>query len=426
MTVNAASLRFALAFVLARAALFVAPILLANLIPVAAYGRLETAQSLGSILSVITAFGLSSTVPLILIRADHSARWDTLLLLVGAGSAVLLVLAALGGLAAGDPGSPWLLVPLATAALMLQGLWSTVLKSRGNGTAAVFVEASFWLAALAGGLVWTLAGASMAWLALPIFGHCAVLLGVTLRAWLPVRAPFGLPDLHDNLRLAAPLLLTAILSILVSTAGRTIIGLASPGEAVGLYAVLYRATALPLVAHQLLIIWQFRQIFRWDDATAARLLPLIVAAVAASALALWLVIPPLGWLLGGRFIATFAGHGSAGAIILAQTVLWSAIAINDLLNSRLKIAGAVAMGTAPFLLLAAAALFAFLRMLPAGAGTASVLDHFVLGYAALMLGFYIVQCAVMHARGARFPLLWGIAIASFLGLALLSRLPTAF
>lgn len=325
-----------------------------------------------------------------------------------------------------DVGSLWLLVPLSTAALMLQSLWSAVLKSRGNGTVAVFVEASFWLAALAGGLLYARITQSMAWLAALIFGQCSILLAITVRAWLAVRAPFGLDDLKDNLWLAAPLLVTSILTIFVSTAGRAILGTVSPGEAVGLYAVLYRATALPLVAHQILIIWQFRQVFSWDEAKVGTLSALIVAAVAVSALGLWMVLEPLGWMLGKRFVETFSQHRFAGGVILAQTILWSAIAMNDLLNSRLKIAAPVAMGTAPFLALAVPLLLVWLGSLPKTEGSALMLDCFVAGYAGLMLGFYLVQCGVMYRKGARFPALWGVAMASFIGLIGVSFLPAPF
>ncbi len=415
-----AKLRYLAAFGIARASLFAAPVMLANLVSISDYGHVETAQSLGSILSILAAFGLSSTIPLILIQKDRSARWDTLLFMTAAGSVIIIATGAIGGLIARDAGSLSLLVPIATAALMLQGLWSTILKSRGNGTAAVFVEASFWLAALAGGLLYAGFGPSMGWLAGFILAQCAILLAITIRAWLAVRAPFGLDDLGDNLRLAAPLLFTAILSVFVSTAGRAILGAVSPGEAVGLYAVLYRATALPLVAHQILIIWQFREAFSWDEAKAGQLLALIVAAVAASALVLALMLPPLGWLLGQRFFETFAHHRFATEIILAQTVLWSAIAMNDLLNSRLKMAGTVAVGTALFLALAVPGLLVWLERQPMGSDPAAMLDRFVAGYAALMLGFYLVQCGAMYRMGARFWALWGVSIASFSGLFALS------
>ena len=415
-----AKLRYLFAFGIARGSLFAAPVLLGNLVSISDYGHVETAQSLGSILSALAAFGLSGTIPLILIQKDSGARWDTLLLLLAAGSSIFIATGAIGGLIARDAGSLWLLVPFTTAALMLQGLWSTVLKSRGNGTAAVFVEASFWLAALAGGLLYAGFGPSMAWLAGLILCQCVILLAITIRAWLAVRAPFGLDDLKANLRLAAPLLFTAILSICVSTAGRAILGTVSPGEAVGLYAVLYRATALPLVAHQILIIAQFRQAFSWDEAKAGQLLALIVVAVAASALALWLMLPLLGWLLGQRFFETFGQHGAATGIILAQTVLWSAIAMNDLLSSRLKLAGTVAIRTALFLALTGPGLLAWLDRLPVGVDPAAMLNRFVVGYAALMLGFYLVQCGAMYHKGARFPALWGVSIASFAGLIALS------
>lgn len=420
MNISVRTVHFAGAFVVARAALFLAPILLANLVSIADYGRIETAQAIGGILSVCTAFGLSSTVPLILIRNDQTARWDTLLVLVMAGSAAMLACAAVGSLIVRDLGSQWVLGPLATGLLMLQGLWSTVLKSRGDGTSAVLLEASFWLVALAGGALYAWCGRSMGWIFMLLFAYGLLLLAATVRTWLPVRADFGLSDLRNNLQLSAPLLLTSLLSIFVSTAGRTILGVTTSGEVVGLYAVLYRATALPLVAHQILIIWQFRQIFSWEEAQARKYLPLIALAVAACIFAQWVLIEPLGWALGKRFDQTFIHHEKSGGIILAQTVLWSAIALNDLLNSRLKIAKPVVMWTGPFLGFSAAALLAYVSALPSGAAPGLALDTFVTGYAALMLGFYLVQCFAMYRNGARYPELWSIAAGTFIGMTALS------
>jgi hypothetical protein len=295
-----------------------------------------------------------------------------------------------------------------------------VLKSRGDGTSAVFLEASYWLIALAGGALYACCGRSMGWIFVLLLGYALVLLAATLRAYLPVRASFDLSDLKDNLSLAAPLLVTSVLSIFVSTAGRTILSVTTSGEVVGLYAVLYRATALPLVAHQILIIWQFRQIFSWEEAQARKFLPLIALAVSVCIVAQWLLIGPLGWMLGKRFDETFAQHEREGGIILAQTILWSAIALNDLLNSRLKIAKPVAMWTGPFLVASAAALLAYVAALPSGTGPGVALGTFVSGYAALMLGFYLVQCFAMYRSGARYPELWAVAAGTFIGVTALS------
>ncbi|AMK26084.1 MULTISPECIES: polysaccharide biosynthesis protein [Sphingobium] len=409
-------------FVGARAALFFAPITLANLLPVADYGRIETAQAIGSFLSILAALGLSNTVPLILIRKDRSARWDTLLLLIVVSSAAMLAIAASGSFFVDDIGSPWLLVPLATGLLMLQGFWATVLKSRGQSSEAVILEASFWLVALAGGALFACCGRSIGWIFALLLGYGVVLLMTTVRAYLAVRTTFALSDIYDNLRLAAPLLATALLGVFVSTAGRTILSFGASDAVVGLYSVLYRATALPLVAHQIVIIWQFRQIFSWDEARIRKILPIIASIVGACIFGQWSLAKHLGWLLGDRFVDTFHRHEMAGEIILIQTILWSAIAMNDLLNTRLKRSGKVAIWTSIFLVPASFILLIIVAEVSRTDAPDHVLETFVGGYAALMLGYYLVQCFAMYRKGAWYPELWVVSTGIFVGMICLTLL----
>lgn len=412
------ALRFVAAFGTARALLFVAPIALANLLPLDDYGRFELAQSWATIGALLLGFGLPATVPLILLRDEIKGRWDSLLLLVAAlaGGCLLLALgtaAVLGTLYAVP-----VLVALAVGVLMLQGLWATTLKSKGYSNSAVFVEAGFWTVAVAGAALSGFSGKRLPEGTISAFllAYAAVLMMVTLVQFTRSRAgAIAIAELRRNFALGLPLMFTSVLTVIISSSGRLVLGQTSGVEVMGLYAVLYRSTTLPLVGHQILIIGFFRQIFSWSDEALRARASVIVLGVTGVVLAFWLLEPALGFLLGQRFTATFGTYRTEGLTLLVQTILWSAIALNDLINSRLQIAGRVTRATAPVLTLGLGALWLWTSMRADTLDTWALLHGFILGHFALMATFYAVQCAASARLGYRFLRLWLTAAACTAG-----------
>lgn len=406
-------LRFVAGFGVARGILFFSPILLSNLLPLERYGQFELAQSYASIGALIVGLGLAGTVPLIRLRDEIESRWDSLLLLMaGLAAACLLGALTLAGLGLGLYAVPVLAV-LGIGALMLQALWANTLKSNGQGTRAVFVEAGFWVVAVLGAGLIVLSDSKLpqGTIALAVLTYGLVLLAVTLMQTLRYRATHApgaitLPDLRRNVALGLPLMFTGVLTVLITSSGRLVLGQTSGVELVGLYAVLYRSTTLPLVGHQVLIIGFFRQIFSWSDEMLRARASVIVLGVSAMALAFWLLQPWFGWLLGERFAETFATYRAEGLILLVQTILWSAIALNDLINSRLQIAGRVSRLTAPVLALGLGALWLWTLTRADTLDTGEILHGFILGHFALMAIFFAAQCAASVRLGHRFPRLW--------------------
>ncbi|MFG6519368.1 oligosaccharide flippase family protein [Sulfitobacter sp. 1A13496] len=409
------ALRFTVGFGFARATLFFAPIALANLLPLDHYGQFELAQSYAAIGALVLGAGLPATVPLIRLRDEIEGRWDTLLLLIVGlgGSCILLALMAALGL--GTLYSLPVLVLLFIGVLMLQGFWSTLLKSEGRSTSAVFVEAGFWTMAVAGAVLIVLMRGRLpeGTITAALLVYAAALMTLTLTQFNRSRAvAFGLSDLRRNLALGLPLMFTSVLTVVISSSGRLVLGQTSGLEAVGLYAVLYRSTTLPLVGHQILIIGLFRQIFSWSDEVLRSRAAVIVLGVSALVMTFWMLEPYLGWLLGPRFAEIYSAHRGVGLTLLVQTILWSAIALNDLINSRLQIAGRVAMVTGPYLLSGLGALSLWTWSRAPVLETGDLLHGFILGHFCLMAGFYAVQCVTSWRLGYRFGRLWLTALVS--------------
>lgn len=408
-------------FALARVSLFAAPILLANLVPLEVYGQIEFAQSIASILTIVIGLGLPATVPLILLRGEVRQRWDTLLLLILGIAVVFGLIAIVLGIWTAEPLSAYVLVPVAACALLLQGFWSTKLKTRNLGTRAVFVEAGFWAAILTGAIAAFVTGALWALMLLALGIYAVVLYTLTLRDYLNARAPFLVTDLLENLRLGLPLLAISLLATLASSLGRIVLGGLGSEVAVGNYAILYRSTSVSLVGHQLLIIAFFQRIYTWNEEKLKDRSPVIVLGVTALAVCFLLFADSLAWLLGPQFTRAWSAYPLEGRLILIQTILWSAIALNDLLTSRLGIASVTAFWCLMYMLMAVPILV--MMMIAHNAGdTAGLLRTFVLCHLAVMIGYYLVQCGAVARQGYIFGRLWGVTLAVVFTLLALTAL----
>ena len=67
-------------FGIARGGLFLAPILLANLLAPSDYGMLELSQAIGSVGASVFALGTAAAVPLVLVRKIAEVSWRSILL----------------------------------------------------------------------------------------------------------------------------------------------------------------------------------------------------------------------------------------------------------------------------------------------------------------------------------------------------------
>jgi O-antigen/teichoic acid export membrane protein len=404
-------------FGLARGGLFVAPIVLANLLAPADYGALELAQALASIGATVLALGTSAAVPLVLVRKVTTASWGGVLL-HQAGSVALLVGLALAAVMAGAPPVIWL-TALCTGTLMLQGLWSVTLKSQGRGEASLLMDAGFW------GVV-TLAAMVAYGLMIPTIQRATWALGAlvaylaALACWTVWRLAEAAPDSASRMyaptvRTGLPLMAVTLLALLATTSGRLGIGLLSTPEITADYAVLFRATALPIVAHQVIMVARFRQIFELPTLELERRLPVVVGLVGASAVVFWLLSGVAGGVLGPAFVSAFTRHRTEGLVILSQCILWSAIALNDLVNTRSQSAGMVARGSALYFVLVLPLAWWFLS------SRQVTLSLFVPVHSAVMAGYFLTQAMVMWRCGIKLVRTWGLTLGGFLALSALAQ-----
>jgi O-antigen/teichoic acid export membrane protein len=405
-------------FGVARGSLFVAPILLANLLSPREYGALEFAQAVAAVAAPLLACGTAGVVPLVLVRKVDSASWRAILL-HQAAAVILLTGVALIAVIAEFQTAVWL-AALVTSAIMLQSLWSVALKSQGRGEASLFMDAGFWvilaLAVMAPTALSALATGRWNWVVATLSAYVLSLAAWTIwNAFKSSAAGIGLRYM-STLRTGLPLMFASLLALLATTSGRLGIGLLSTPETVADYAILFRATALPVVIHQVIVLARYRQIFELSATALEKKLPMIVGAVIVSAIAFWLLSDLLSHLLGSAFSSAFARHRTEGLLILSQCVLWSAVALNDLVNARSQTAGPVVKATLWYFVLALPLAWWFL------AGQPVTLSLYVPVHSLIMCGYFVTQAVVMWRNGVKLKMTWTLALLGFFAMSSMSLL----
>lgn len=404
---------YLLSFGLGRGVLFGAPLLLANFLHASDYGMLETALAAASVWAGVTSLGTTSVVPLVLLRNNTQATMTgiavhQLLVAFAAGGFVLAAMALQWSMV-------WQLTALMTGCLVMQSLASTHLKTLGHGEASVLIDAG-----LLGLMAIAVIGAHYYGAAQPIdfalgaaFLYCLLLVVSYLCILTQHGREQGSLAWIATLRVGIPLMLGGLVSLLVTTSGRLGMGLLASSDLTAEYAVLARAGALLIAAHQLFLIASYRNLFAQSDQAVERAISKIVLLVAGSVLVFFVLSPWLGFVLGPAFVHAFGKYKLAGLLIVAQAVLWSAIALNDLVITRHQVMHKVLPYSVAYLAFALAAGWLALAWLGLS------LDRFVIIHSGVMLSFYLAQSWIMILLGLSLVRLWLTTGALYLVLSII-------
>lgn len=407
---------FLFSFGVARGGQFAAPILLANLLPVVDYARLEFVQAVASMGATLLGLGSASIVPLILLRNKtnfslkqvyfHQIFCALLLFLV----AILLILNGVFQF--------WLVAP-GISIIMLQGLWSVTLKSHGKGEKALFLDLGFWGVLAASAVFASAFSVELAerwrWIVIAMALYWATLVFWTLRNYFPNPSQVSGSLYLKNIRTGVPLMIGTLLSFLALTSGRAGAGLLATPELAAAYAVLFRATALPMVAHQVMTVAMFRQIFQLPLPMLEKKNSVIILLVSLFSILFWLVVDYIGFLLGPAFVKMYASYRQEGMLILAQSIIWSAVAQNEMLNNRAQTAKNLMLPALLYFVFSFSAVWVFFQ------NNSFSLFRFVCAHSALVVGFFFVQVLVMWFKKVRVYKSWSIAIACYLSLVFLTQ-----
>ena len=397
---------YATSFLLGRAALMAAPLVLSNLLMKTEYGRLEWAQASAALASNWATLGTSAVLPLVMIVGETEATVlgiYTHHLIIGLGALLLSGVLWLSGASTG-----LCLAALFTAAISLQSLWSTELKSEGRAEASIFLQAGlFTLMAVAAMLaVYAFKRSPTFWIGTCAIAYSAVLLLFTIRR-VRGRLSAGEPLRYaEAIGAGTPLMISTAFTVMATTSDRFCIGLITSPSVTAEYAVLARGAAAPIVMHQLISIAKFRDLFAVEAGRLDGLISKILLMVAGAGVIFLIAYPLAGWLLGHAFVDAFDHHRAAAICILGSQILWSGIALNDLVFTRNQIMKQVLPWTGASLLLAYPLGYAAL------AWWGVSLSHFAILYVGLMAAYFLCQCGVMFRRGIRHPRSLAVVAAS--------------
>lgn len=414
ITLLLGKIRLLIDFVAARGLQFLAPVLAANLLPSNVYGEIEFAHAAASLLGGVLGLGLTALIPLSVVRKDPRYPLKTLLK-HQVWIAVVLLLAALacataGGYTLGG------VVAVICAALVLQVTNSYFLRSTGRASASLYLEAApFSLIAIGAGFAWLMPSSD------PKGQVCSLLIVfVLVQLWQSTRLIrlqdySGAAQYGVCVRAGIPLMMAGLLSVLLTMSARLGSGLFGNAVVTAELAAIARITVLPMIAHQLVIVAKFRDLYSLPDESLQRLLLGLLAAVAAGGLVLWGLLPWISSWLGLAFADASQAHPEATRLLIAQVLIWSGIAMNDLLATRASLtslilpwtllAGLVGLGLAGGWLWAAGA--DVWRIAAAQTGVMGLV--------------FVVQSLLLAAHGVRHRAYWGGTGAIGVALVLLSN-----
>jgi O-antigen/teichoic acid export membrane protein len=403
-------------FTFARGILFFSPILLANLLPSRAYGMVEWAYAAASLAATIAGIGIGATIPLVEFKKTQSGTLAGVLthyVCLVSGCMILLSVALLWG-----SDDVLLLTTLFVATIALQSLWSTYLKTHGKGESALIVEAGVFLLmtlAVIAAKYFHVVDALL-WVLWTVAGCALCLYGVTVVALIKCLRKGEAVAYRAVLALGFPLMIAGLVTVAATTSGRLVIGYLGGALLTADYAILARAAALPMVAHQVVMVAKFRHMFTLSDNEIEKMLVLIFGIVALSVVAFGSLFPVFGWIFGPVFVKTFNDYPLPTLWILAQSVLWSAIAVHDLINARHHSTREVLPWSIGFLLVSAPVAIVLINYIGVS------LEHFVYVHGLWMLLFYLNQIQAMYRAGIRLMRAWALAVGSYVSLITLASL----
>ena len=404
-------------FGLGRGVLFISPILLANLLPSRAYGMVEWAHAAASLGATLAVLGVSSALPLIVLKKTQKGTMTGIL-----AHNILVVLACIvfmcGALWLDDGEVLSMTASLMVAAIALQTLWSVYLKTHDKGEASLLLDAGLLaLMALAAAIANYLQAADpLLWLLWVVGGYTFCLFSITVIAFFKGLQNGEAIAYQAILTIGFPLMIATVVAIIVIAFGRLVIGYLGGVLLTADYAILYRVAILPMVVHQVVLVAKFRHVYTLPDKEMERVVVFIVSMVTLSVIVFGLLFPIFGWIFGPVFVGTFEVYPLPALWILAQSILWSAISLNDMVNTRQQTMGKILPWCIGFLVISIPAAVILIQYIGVS------LEHFVYVHGLLMLLFYIIQIQAMYMAGIRLMRPWALAVGSYVTLITLASL----
>jgi len=378
--------------------------LIANIVEPNDYARLEFTLANAAVLIALLALGTTSSVPVVLFSTQGGASWRGIVTHQSTIIAILLAVSVAAfsmGIAVGMAA-----VTIFSLAWFSQSFWSVCRKSNGYVKSSLAIDSGLWLVILSAGAVYLLTGSFWNPLLILVFSYSVILSLFTFRALMRTGLS-GIAEYLSTIRSSLPLMYAGFLSILAASSGRLLLGYAGTPQNLADYSAMYRVAMLPIVAHQLVMIYFFRNAYELPMKKLEGLLLFVVAAVSGVTVLFGLVLQDTAWLFGSAFRNAMLENKSAAFLVLAQCILWSSISLNDTVNAREHIASYVNKGGIAYFFIGIPLVLLLLTQINAD------IDLFVKVHVLVMLGFFSCQCFFMYRHGLRLARFWLTALLGF-------------
>lgn len=350
----------------ARGLAFLGPMLLPRLLAPDVYGGLELALTLAALLGSAVGLGVPQAAPRLKLILGHGGVLDVLALAFLL-SALPLLLASLLGVWLGLPWVATLTCGLGVLYGAQYGLsfWARV---EGRKFLSTWVDngALVLLGASAAGLTLLAATATPDQMIQSVWGLALPCLGLGFGVLLVLRPTNLFGQWRTALAEGLPLLATGLVLAGFAAAPRLLAGRFLPLADVGALAFAARLCLVLLVVHQLLMTWNFRNLYTWPTDRCDRVFAGLLGGLAALGCGILLLWP---WVAPVLAPDQPSLPRVTVALVASQTILWIALALFEAMIGRQGLGTRAALALALVGGLAWAAIEAGFLIYPAETGT---------------------------------------------------------
>lgn len=388
---------FFLNFLLAKAAVFAGPILLARVLDTALYGQIEFAWSAATIMAALLGLGISAALPQLTLL--HRPIWMIDILaasVVVPGTLLLLGAATLLSIVGADLAA---LVMLIIVLAMLQANLSSYSRTFSYRNWASWLDGLMTHVVVV--VMLLIATLNISNIRNLITGVAAAsVLGILAGTWIMLRNLRS--DFFGRLSVVfatgLPLLAYSLCSIWAAISARVYFGLTLTAEGVAMYSVCFRLASLILIIHSIVATGLFAHIYRMRTREYDYFLSMYQLAMSIVSVAMILLFDVILSLLNLRAIGGVRAETVAlFPIVMLQVYAWNAWATLEMRVARARRAGRAALFTTVLMGIIAILIFllAWMRQLSLPLASVLVALQMIFGVA--------VQFYVLWRRGMKMP-----------------------
>lgn len=333
LTASKVFLLFIFVFVLGKGSQFFIPIILSNFLDPTQYGIVELSMSAGLIIVSIASMGSSTFISRSIIKKEGWINLDAVKFYLAGLSAVLLVLSIVMHVM-----NTSVVTELALAfssILLLQGAISSELKSKAKRKSAIIVDVMLWATVLASAFIYIFDAVSelfnsLLWLA---SAHYAVLFIFYVKSidFFKIRSSLSRVRYFKE---GSKIVIMGFVSTLVATSGRLVVGDNLGVAAVGEYSALYRISIIPIITHQIIMLYFYRMSFSKSRKQFIYLGNFTFVIISFISLIAWLSASFFAPYLGLAFENSLRSNPIVFTTLMISVPFWSAISVNELAYSQ--------------------------------------------------------------------------------------------